>query len=142
TQTATAVGFTNVDALTGTKGSPSQGSDQGVFPDFVEQKAWSFANGNRLKFTGLDNAKTYKIYVLFNSQTYEPGVSSFTVNGNTSAQITQGGNVGDAVTYTDWETDPALASVSNLSPVSGELTITLNVISGSGAVVGIVLKQL
>lgn len=138
--TTSAVGFTNVTALNGTRSVANQGSNQGVFPDFIENQAWEFPNGGQVKFTGLDNAKQYTVYVHGNAQPWEGGTISFSVGGTTSGQTTTASNVGGS-TYPNWETDPALIKINNISPTSGEIVITVNVISGLGMVDAIVLKQ-
>lgn len=138
--TSSSVYFTNVTTLNGTRSAPTQGSNHGVFPDFIETQAWEFANGNQVKFTGLDNAKQYTIYVHGNAQNWESGTINFSVGGSTSGNITTANNVGGS-TYPNWESDPALIKIINISPSSGTITITVNVISGLGMVDAIVLKQ-
>lgn len=134
------VGFTNVTALNGTRSVPSQGSNVGVFPDFIETQGWEFPNAGQVKFTGLDNSKQYTVYVHANAQTWEAGTISFTVGATTSAQISTSANVGGS-TYPNWESDPALIKIQNITPTSSAITITVNVVSGIGMVDGIVLKQ-
>lgn len=139
--TTTTVGFTNVTALNGTRSVPN-GAGNGVFPDFIETQAWEFPNAGQVKFTGLDNAKQYTVYVHGNAQNWESGSISFTVGATTSSTLAStASNVGNATTYPNWETDPALIKITNITPTSGTITITVNVISGLGMVDAIVLKQ-
>jgi hypothetical protein len=142
TQTATSVSFTYISGWTGTTAMATTGNDGGVFDDNVLTKGWIAANGAQFKFSGLDNAKQYTLYVLFDAFNWEGGVQSFTVGATTSNQVEQGNNYGNNTTYPNWENDPALTKVINISPSSNEITATINNISGGvPRVTAIILKQ-
>lgn len=127
--TATTIGITNLSGWTGYENAPNSGSGTGVFPDFIEGTDWVFNNGAQLQISGLTIGAQYKFYFLSNTDSWRPSVVSFTVAGITSSTVNNGANIGSSTTYPDWETDPALVSVT-FTASSTTATITCNVISG------------
>lgn len=142
---ASTIGFAIVNALVEARSVPPHGSGGGVFPDYVTQRGWNFANGSTVKFTGLSGSDQYTVYVHGVAFGWESGTFNFYVNGvtgTTSATINTSGNVGNNSTFPDWEDDTALAKIENITPVSGEISITVNRLSGSYTMISaIVLKK-
>lgn len=125
-------GITNVTALTGVGGGYSAGTNTGIFDDQILSKSWRMTNGNQIKFTGLNPAKTYTVYAMFGSVNWESNTVSFTINSTTSSTKVTANNQGDRATYPNWYSDPALISVSGQAPTSGgDLVMTFNLVAGT-----------
>jgi hypothetical protein len=134
------VSFNGLSGFTHNSATPMQGNNNGAFTDLIENHGWYFSNGAQFKFTRLDNSKYYTVYILAASWAYEGGTVSFSVGVKKSNSVVNNLNVGDRSAYSNWENDPALNKLVNISPTGGAISVTMN-LSGYGAIEAVILKE-